>query len=99
MVTTILLKIVTELAARIFSAVAAKRDVGNEIKLTVAPRRVKFQRRISREHAAADSEHAVCAEHASFKHVGVSVDVIECDRPVAVDVRKERARRHCNCRH
>src|SRR4029077_6023369 len=31
------------------SAVAAKRDIGNEIKLTVAPRRVKFQSRISRE--------------------------------------------------
>ncbi len=32
-------------------AVAAKRDVGNEIKLTIAARRVKFQRRTSREGA------------------------------------------------
>ena len=48
-------------------AVAAKRDVGDEIKLTVASRRVKFQRRISRERAAADIEHAVSAKHAALR--------------------------------
>ena len=90
MVTTTLLKMVIELAARIFSAVAAKRDVGNEIKLTVAPWRVKFQRRISRERATADIEHAVSAKHAGFEDVRVSAGIIECDRSVAVDVGKER---------
>ena len=71
-------------------AVAAKRDVGNEIKLTVAPRRVKFQRRISRERAAADIEHAVSAKHAGFEDIRVSAGIIECDRSVAVDEGKER---------
>src|SRR6476660_4349128 len=44
-------------------AVAAKRDVRNEVKLTIASRRVKFQRRISRERAAADIKYAVSAKH------------------------------------
>src|SRR5437762_7034440 len=65
-------------------AVASKRDVGHEIKLTVAARRVKFQYRISRERAAANIERAVDTEHAGFEHVCVSVDVIERDRSVAV---------------
>ena len=67
-------------------AVAAKRDVRNEVELAVAARRVKFQYRISRERAAADIEHAVCAEHAGFEHICVSAGIIECDRSIAVDV-------------
>ena len=40
---------------------------------------IKFQRRISRERAAADIEHTVCAEHASFEHICVNAGIIECD--------------------
>ena len=72
-------------------AVAAKRDVGDEIELAVAARRVKFQRRISREHAAADIEHAVSPEYAGFEHICVRAGIIECDRSVAVDVGEERS--------
>jgi hypothetical protein len=71
-------------------AVTAKGDVGHEIKLAVAARRVKFQYRISRERAAANIERAVGAEYAGFEDVCVSVDVIECDRSVAVDECEER---------
>ena len=72
-------------------AVAAKRDVGNEIKLAVAARRVKLQLGISREDAATDIEHAVCTEYARFEHIRVSAGIIECDRSVAVDVGEERS--------
>ena len=67
-------------------AVAAKRDVGNEIKLAVAPRRVKFQRRIRRKAAAAHIEHTVCAEYAGFEDICVRACIIERDRSVAVDL-------------
>src|SRR5947199_6351210 len=67
-------------------AVAAKRDVGHKIELAGAARRIKLQRRISREGAAADIERAVGAEYAGFEYICVRAGVIECDRAVAVDI-------------
>src|SRR6202030_27245 len=69
---------------------AAKRDVRKEIERAVAARGIKLQLGISREDAATDVERTVCAEHARFEHIGVSKSIIECDRSIALDERKER---------
>src|SRR5207245_6781455 len=73
-----------------FCAVTPERDVRFEVDRSAATPRIKFQRRISREVAAADIEHTVCAERANFEHICVSTGVIECDRSISVGEREER---------
>ena len=64
---------------------AAKRDIGIEFKLAVAPRRVKFQRRIRRKGAAAHNEHTVWAKYADLEDIGVHASSIDRDLSIAVD--------------
>ena len=66
-------------------AVTAESYVRDEIELTVAARRVKFQRRIGRERATANIEHAVRAEHTNLEHICVNTGIIECNCSVAID--------------
>ena len=73
-----------------FATRSCQRDIGNKIDCSVRAVCIKFQRRISREGAAADIEHTVCAKRAHFEHICVNAGIIECDRSSSVDEGRER---------
>ena len=62
-----------------FATRSCQRDIGNKIDCSVRAVCIKFQRRISREGAAADIEHTVCAKRAQFEHICVNAGIVECD--------------------
>src|SRR5439155_10294530 len=66
-------------------------DIGKGVELAITSRRVKFQRRISRERPPADIEHAVCAENSGFQYIGVGAGIIKRDQSIPVHVGEKRA--------
>src|SRR5207237_5935060 len=65
---------------------STERDVGEEVDCAIISGRMKFQGRVRRQHAVADSEHAVVAQGRDFDDITMRINGVARARPSQVNL-------------